>query len=76
MLNNNIICPNCGHQFPMEHSIREEIQKEYRAKWIDAQKKKEEEYAQKDNQLQLQQQQQKLAEALDSNITITLRPRA
>lgn len=57
MLNNNIICPNCGHQFPMEHSIREEIQKEYRAKWIDAQKKKEEEYAQKDNQLQLQQQQ-------------------
>jgi len=57
MLSNNIICPNCGHQFPMEHSIREEIQKEYRAKWIDAQKKKEEEYAQKDNQLQLQQQQ-------------------
>ena len=57
MLNNNIVCPNCGHQFPMEHSIREEIQKEYRAKWIDAQKKKEEEYAQKDNQLQLQQQQ-------------------
>lgn len=57
MLSNNIICPNCGHQFPIEHSIREEIQKEYRAKWIDAQKKKEEEYAKKDNQLQLQQQQ-------------------
>lgn len=56
MLSNNITCPNCGHQFPVEHSIREEIQKEYRAKWIDAQKKKEEEYAQKDNQLQLQQQ--------------------
>ena len=57
MLSNNITCPNCNHQFPIEHSIREKIQKEYQTKWIEAQKKKEEEYAQKDNQLQLKQQQ-------------------
>lgn len=57
MLSNNITCPQCGNQFPMEHSIREEIQQEFRTKWIDAQKKKEEEYAQKETQLQQQLQQ-------------------
>jgi hypothetical protein len=44
----NIKCPRCGHSFPMEQSIREEIQQEFRQKWIDAQKKKDEERQRKE----------------------------
>ena len=39
-----IKCPNCGHQFEPNESIREEIEKELRTKAADWQKKKNEEF--------------------------------
>ena len=36
-----IKCPNCGHQFEPNESIREEIEKELRSKMVDWQKQKE-----------------------------------
>ncbi|MHA4846594.1 DUF2130 domain-containing protein [Flavitalea antarctica] len=49
-----IKCPKCGNSFPMEDSIRKEVQHEFQAKWIEAQKKKDEEYRKKENDIRLQ----------------------
>lgn len=38
-----IKCPSCGTQFPLEQSIRQEVEAEWRGKWVIAQKKKDEE---------------------------------
>jgi hypothetical protein len=54
----NIKCPNCGHVFEPNEAIREELQNELRNKIIEWQKKKDEEYKQRENVL-LQQLQQK-----------------
>lgn len=55
-----ITCPNCTHQFEPGDSIRDEIEKELRGKMVDWQKKKDEEFKQKENafaqQLQLKEQ--------------------
>lgn len=67
MFNNNITCPNCGHQFPIEHSIREEIQQEFRNKWNQAQKKKDDENAQI-LQRRIQEEKQKVEETLRKSI--------
>jgi hypothetical protein len=37
-------CPNCGHQFELNESLKNEVEKELRGKMIDWQKKKEEEF--------------------------------
>jgi hypothetical protein len=39
-----IKCPNCGHEFELNESLRGEVEKELRTKMLDWQKKKEEEY--------------------------------
>ena len=55
-----ITCPNCNHQFEPGESIREEIEKKLRAQMVDWQKKKDEEFKQKETafaqQLQLKEQ--------------------
>jgi hypothetical protein len=39
-----IKCPNCGHQFELNESLKNEVEKELRGKMIDWQKKKEDEF--------------------------------
>jgi len=39
-----IKCPNCGHQFELNESLKNEVEKELRGKMIDWQKKKEEDF--------------------------------
>ncbi len=39
-----IKCPNCGHEFELNESLRGEVEKELRGKMLDWQKKKEEEF--------------------------------
>ncbi len=39
-----ITCPNCGHQFELNESLKNEVEKELRGKMVDWQKKKEEEF--------------------------------
>ncbi|MEP7164661.1 MAG: DUF2130 domain-containing protein [Ferruginibacter sp.] len=41
---NEIKCPNCGHQFELNESLKNEVEKELRGKMVDWQKKKEEEF--------------------------------
>lgn len=65
-MNTSIICPNCSTEFEMTAAIRDEITKELRQKWIEAQKKKEDEYKQRE--LQLQQKQQSLDEELQRRL--------
>jgi len=40
----DIKCPNCGHVFELNESLKTEVEKELRAKMLDWQKKKEEEF--------------------------------
>ncbi|MDR0792086.1 MAG: DUF2130 domain-containing protein [Chitinophagaceae bacterium] len=60
-MTSTITCPNCGHSFEPTIAMRDEIEKhvqqELRAKAADWQKKKEEEYKNKENNLLLQLQQ-------------------
>lgn len=58
-----IKCPNCGHQFEPNDSIREEIEKELRTKAADWQKKKNEEF-----QLKLDDEKRRLQQSLEENI--------
>jgi hypothetical protein len=51
----NISCPKCGSQFEPTDAIRDELQKELRQQMVDWQRKKEEEFGQKENSLQQQQ---------------------
>lgn len=39
-----IKCPNCGHEFELNESLKSEVEKELRGKMLDWQKKKEEEF--------------------------------
>ena len=43
-----ITCPNCNNQFEPGDSIRDEIEEELRGKMVDWQKKKDEEFKQKE----------------------------
>jgi hypothetical protein len=49
-----IICPSCQHQFEPNEAIREEVQKELRTKAAEWQKRKDEEFRQKEAALQQQ----------------------
>lgn len=55
-----IHCPHCNHQFEPGDSIREEVQRELRGQMVDWQKKKDEEFRQKEiafqQQLQLKEE--------------------
>ena len=48
---NEITCPNCGHQFELNESLRNDVKKELRAEMMDWQKKKEKELEAQKNQL-------------------------
>lgn len=50
-MSNEITCPNCGHQFELNESLKQEVEKELRGKMIDWQKKKEEEFEKQKSQL-------------------------
>ncbi|HTB52235.1 MAG TPA: DUF2130 domain-containing protein [Ferruginibacter sp.] len=43
-MSTEITCPNCGHQFELNESLKNEVEKELRGKMLDWQKKKEEEF--------------------------------
>lgn len=47
-MNTTITCPNCAHEFEPTDAIRDEVQKELRAKMVDWQRTKEEEYKRKE----------------------------
>lgn len=47
----DITCPNCGHQFELNESLKSEVEKELRGKMMDWQKKKEEEFEKQKNLL-------------------------
>lgn len=55
-----ITCPNCSHQFEPTDVVRDEVEKELRAKMIDWQKKRDEEFKRKENQYQQQLQAKEL----------------
>lgn len=55
-MSTTIICPSCTTQFELTSAIRDEITKELRQKWIEAQKKKEDEFRQREEMLQQKQQ--------------------
>lgn len=46
-----IKCPACGHQFELNESLKNEVEKELRGKMQDWQKKKEEEFEKQKNLL-------------------------
>lgn len=54
MSQSNIKCPNCGHQFEATDALKDEIQKEFRAKATAWQAQKEEEYKKKEEAFNLQ----------------------
>jgi hypothetical protein len=58
-----ITCPKCGHQFEPNDAIREEVEKELRAKAADWQKKKNDEF-----QVKLEEEKKRLQIALEENI--------
>ena len=47
-----IKCPNCGHQFELNESLKMEVEKELRGKMQDWQKKKEEEFEKQRNDIE------------------------
>lgn len=53
-----IICPNCTHEFEPTDAIRDEVERKLRSQMVDWQKKKEEEFRQKQNELSNQVEQQ------------------
>ena len=48
---NEITCPSCGHQFELNESLKNEVEKELRGKMVDWQKKKEDEFEKQKNLL-------------------------
>lgn len=46
-----ITCPSCGHQFELNESLKNEVEKELRGKMMDWQKKKEEDFEKQKTQL-------------------------
>lgn len=51
MMGTEIKCPACGHQFELNESLKNEVEKELRGKMQDWQKKKEEEFEKQKNLL-------------------------
>lgn len=49
---NEITCPNCGHHFELNESLKNEVEKELRGKMMDWQKKKEEEFEKQKNDIE------------------------
>lgn len=63
-----ITCPNCQHHFEPNDAIRDEIEKSLRGKMVDWQKKKDDEFKQRETDFikQLQQKDEAAAKALEA----------
>ena len=57
-MSTTIICPKCQHQFAPTDAMRDEVEKELRAKMLEWQSKREDDFKKKENQLQQQLRQQ------------------
>lgn len=68
----NIKCPSCGHEFEPGDVVREEVEKELRAKMVDWQKQKERQFAEEKNKLQ-QQLEENLRKSITSDFETKLR---
>jgi len=68
MTTTTITCPNCAHQFEPTDAIRDELQRQLRAQMVEWQKKKEDEFRQKENLLYEKQlkQEEELKTRLDA----------
>jgi len=70
-MNTSIICPNCNTSFEptdaIAQSVREQVQREFRDKWVEAQKKKEEEFREREQQMQ-QQLRKNISEEFDGQL--------
>ncbi len=66
---NDIKCPKCEYIFPMDQSIRDEVQQEFRQKWVDAEKTKEAE--RKKRELEFQKEIEDLQKNLGNQEEIT-----
>ncbi len=77
----DIKCPNCGHQFPMEEAVSEEVKKELREQMIQYKKQKDAELARKEAEFnalsskkeaeyaqQLQQQKQLVQQQVEASL--------
>ncbi len=73
-----IKCPNCSHEFEPGDAIREEVQRELRAKTIEWQKKKTEEFQQQlqkqeaEHQQLLKTEKERLQQQLEENLRKTI----
>ncbi len=73
-----IKCPNCSHEFEPSDAIREEVQRELRAKTVEWQKKKTEEFQQQLQRQEIEHQQllktekEKLQQQLEENLRKTI----
>jgi hypothetical protein len=73
-MSTTIICPNCKTQFEPEaaiaQSVEERVRKEFNQKWVDLEKKKDEQFRQKELQWQQQQEEtlKKAAQDMSSRI--------
>ncbi|HMR93212.1 MAG TPA: DUF2130 domain-containing protein [Chitinophagaceae bacterium] len=74
----DIKCPSCGHEFEPGDAIREEVQRELRAKTLEWQKKKTEEFQQQlqrkeqEHQQQLLTEKSKLQQQLETSLRQTI----
>jgi hypothetical protein len=88
MAQNQISCPNCKHNFTIESAIANDIEKtlteniakDFRQKMLDWQKKKDEEFKQKEdvNNAEIKRKEQELAESIEKqrkNLTEEIRER-
>jgi len=68
MTTTTITCPNCAHQFEPTDAIRDELQRQLRAQMVEWQKKKEDEFRQRENLLYEKQlkQEEELKTRLDA----------
>lgn len=57
-MNTTIICPNCAHEFEPNDAIRDEVEKKLRSQMVDWQRRKEDEFRKKENELAEQTAQQ------------------
>jgi len=48
-----ITCPSCGHEFELNESLKNEVEKELRGKMVDWQKKKEEEFEKQKSEIEI-----------------------
>ncbi len=64
-----ITCPNCGHEFELNESLKNEVEKELRGKMQDWQKKKEQEFEKQKNEIETSAK-KKAAEELSAKLKV------